>query len=77
MKSEPKRDATYELVVSGELDERYGSLFDGMEMNCTTGTTVLVGRVRDQAHLYGLIERIEELGLELVSVTQADTSSAE
>jgi hypothetical protein len=75
MKGEPTRDATYQLVVAGELDDRYGHLFEGMEMNRTTGTTVLVGRVRDQAHLYGLIERIEELGLELVSVTQAETIS--
>jgi hypothetical protein len=32
------------------------------------GTTVLTGPVRDQAHLHGLIERIQELGIELVSV---------
>lgn len=74
MKREPSRDASYELVVAGELDERYGYLFEGMEMERTTGRTVFKGRVRDQAHLYGLIERFEELGLELVSVTQADTS---
>jgi len=74
MKSEPTRDATYQLIVAGELDDRYGSLFEGMQMERTAGTTVLVGRVRDRVHLYGLIERIEELGLELVSVTQADTS---
>ena len=43
-------------------------------MECAGGTTVLVGRVRDRAQLYGLIERIEELGLELLSLQQSALS---
>ena len=74
MRSESRRDATYRLVVRGELDERYGYLFEGMQMERTEGTTVLSGPVRDQAQLHGLIERVEELGLDLVSVQQVDTS---
>jgi hypothetical protein len=66
--------ATYQLVVRGELDERYGYLFDGMEMERTEGTTAFTGSVPDQAKLHGLIERIEELGLELLSVQQVATS---
>lgn len=70
--------ASYQLVVRGELDERYGYLFDGMQMARVGGTTVIAGRVRDQAELHGLIERIEELGLELLSVQQqADLASAD
>ena len=42
-------------------------------MERTDGTTMLVGGVR-QAQLHGLIERIEELGLELLSVQQPTTS---
>ena len=67
-------DATYVLVIRGELDERYGLHFDGMRMERTSGTTVLIGPVRDQAQLYGLIERIEELGLELLSAQQLAAS---
>ena len=74
MKGEPIRDATYQIIVRGELDERYGYLFEGMQMERTEGTTVLEGPVRDQAQLYGLIERIEELGVELLSVQQVATS---
>jgi hypothetical protein len=74
MNDDRVRDATYQIVVRGELDQRYGYLFEGMRMECTGGTTVLVGRVRDQAQLYGLIDRIEELGLELLSMQQAATS---
>ena len=72
MESERTGATTYQLIVAGELDDRYGSLFEGMQMERTTGTTVLLGSVRDQAHLYGLIEQIEELGLQLVSVTQTN-----
>ena len=66
--------ATYQLVVRGELDERYGYLFEGMELERTDGTTVLTGSVRDQATLYGLIARAEELGLELLSMRQIASS---
>jgi hypothetical protein len=60
----------YRLVVRGELDARYAYLFDGMQMDTVDGTTVISGRVIDQAQLHGYIERIEELGLELLSVQQ-------
>ena len=66
------RGATYTLVVRGELDDRFAYLFDGMEMERIEGTTVLTGRVIDQAQLHGFIERLEELGLELLSVEQLE-----
>ena len=62
--------ATYRLIVRGELDERYGYLFEGMQMERTEGTTIFTGGVRDQAKLHGLIDQIEELGLDLLSVQQ-------
>jgi hypothetical protein len=68
MRGETGRGATYELVIRGELDARYGYLFEGMRMEQVAGTTLLTGRVRDQAQLYGFIGRIEELGLELLSL---------
>jgi hypothetical protein len=58
----------YRLVIRGELGDPFGFLFEGMEMERLAGTTVLTGPVTDQAHLHGLIERTQELGLELVSV---------
>jgi hypothetical protein len=62
---------SYELVLRGEIGDHFGVLFDGMRIARAGGTTVLTGRVRDQAHLHGLIERIQELGIELVSVNPA------
>ena len=61
----------YRLVIRGELDERFAYLFEGMRMERKAGQTILTGAVRDQAQLYGFFERIEELGLALVSVQQA------
>jgi hypothetical protein len=66
------RGTSYRLVVRGELDTRFAYLFDGMQMERVSGTTVLTGRVLDQAQLHGHIERIEELGLELVSLEQME-----
>ncbi len=59
---------SYRLVMRGELGDSFGILFDGMQLQRLAGTTVLTGEVTDQAHLLGLIERIQELGVELVSV---------
>jgi hypothetical protein len=69
------RCATYRLAVRGDLDERFASLFNGMKMERTQGTTVLTGPVIDQAQLHGFIERIEELGVELLCVEQLQEAS--
>ena len=58
----------YRLVLRGELGDSFGFLFDGMHLQRLAGMTVLTGQVTDQAHLLGLIDRIQELGVELVSV---------
>ena len=71
MQRDPARPQSYELVISGELGERFAYLFEGMRMERHAGLTTLTGPVRDQAQLYGLFDRIGELGLELVSVQQA------
>jgi pimeloyl-ACP methyl ester carboxylesterase len=58
----------YAFVLRGEIGDQFVVLFEGMRLQRIDGTTVLTGPVRDQAHLGGVIERIQELGLELVSV---------
>jgi hypothetical protein len=64
----PSMTAHYRLVVRGELGDRFGLLFEGMRLERDHGTTVITGAVIDPVHLYGVIERIQGLGLELVSV---------
>ena len=63
---------SYRLVLRGELGDSFGVLFGGMQLERLAGTTVLTGDVTDQAHLLGLIERVQELGVELVSVNPDD-----
>ena len=63
-----ERGCRYRLVHRGELGDSFGFLFEGMKLERLAGMTVLTGRVTDQAHLLGLIEQIQELGVELVSV---------
>ena len=58
----------YRIVVRSELGERYAVAFEGMEMETESGMTVLTGKIIDQPHLYGILERINGLGLELLSV---------
>jgi hypothetical protein len=60
----------YRITVRGRLTERFGSAFDGMALEPGSGETALVGDVRDQSQLHGLLDRIRDLGLELVSVEQ-------
>jgi hypothetical protein len=72
MDSDRARGRRYRLVLRGELGELFGFLFDGMKIDPVAGTTVLTGRVIDQAHLRGLIQRTRDLGLELLSIQPAD-----
>jgi hypothetical protein len=58
----------YRLVLRGELSDRFAGEFEGMHMERVAGTTVLSGNIVDQTHLYGLLDRLPELGIELVSV---------
>ncbi len=66
----------YRLVVRGELDDRFAYLFNGLDFERIAGTTVLSGTVADQAQLHGYIARVEELGLELVSIKQTGDPGA-
>ena len=68
MNSNWARGCRYRLVLRGELGDSFGFLFEGMQLRRLAGMTVLTGQVTDQAHLLGLIERIQDLGVELVSV---------
>ena len=63
-----KKDTVYRIVVRSELSDRYASAFEGMRMETKDGQTILTGEIKDQPHLFGILERINALGLELLSV---------
>jgi hypothetical protein len=58
----------YRIVVRSKLCERYASAFEGMKMETKDGQTILIGEIIDQPHLFGILDRINGLGLELLSV---------
>lgn len=60
--------AAYEIRIAGRVGEQLLSAFEGMEATVGSRETVLRGPVLDQAALYGLLDRVQALGLELVEV---------
>ena len=66
----------YRIVLRGRLSESLASAFEGMTLEVAPNRTVLVGDIRDQAHLYGLLDRLRDFGIELLAVEPADTPDA-
>jgi hypothetical protein len=63
----------YEIRIQGHLHSRWAAWFDGMTLaDSSDGTTVIRGLVADQAALHGLLQKVRDMGLPLVSVTQVD-----
>jgi hypothetical protein len=65
---EPMGAAGYEIYVRGHLDEMLISAFPGLAARTCGTETVLTGTLPDQAALYGVLGRIEALGLELIEL---------
>ena len=58
----------YEIQVKGYLDTRWNELFDGMVIGWKSGVTTISGMVPDQAALHGLLARVRDYGLVLISI---------
>ena len=64
------RPTRYRIVLKGELGDDFQILFDGLSLQREGGTTILTGTL-DQAQLGGIIARVQNLGIELVSIEPA------
>ena len=63
----------YEIRLMGRLDAHWAAWFDGLTVSQVgDGTTVISGPIADQAALHGLLQRVRDLGLPLVSVISVD-----
>jgi hypothetical protein len=71
MKEAPDRPepGRYEIRLKGHLDGRWAAWFDGLSLRLESdGTTVIHGPVADQSALHGLLQRVRDTGLPLISV---------
>ncbi|MHB0878733.1 MAG: hypothetical protein ACYC5O_22060 [Anaerolineae bacterium] len=68
----------YEITVEGHLDRRWSSWFSPLAVTVAAdGRTILAGPVMDQAALHGLLARIRDLNLTLVSVRRCEPDAAD
>jgi hypothetical protein len=58
----------YRIVVKGSLSPAFGSAFEGVTLEQLPGATALEADLADQAELHGILERLRNLGIELLSV---------
>ena len=62
-----------EIRVEGHLDQTWAEWLDGFTLAHTEGDeTILAGDVKDQAALYGLIAKLRDLGVKLISINSED-----
>jgi hypothetical protein len=68
------RAVKYEIRIEGSLDQGWTAWFDGMQITTEPGgVTVITGAVADQAALHGLLAKVRDLGLPLLSVQRIDS----
>jgi hypothetical protein len=68
-KTDPSNPTVYKIRIKGQLDSKWTDWFEGLIITLdTTGDTLLTGPVVDQAALHGLLKKIRDLGMTLVSV---------
>jgi hypothetical protein len=71
-------DGGYEIRLTGHLDARWNAWLDGLTVRHESdGTTVISGQVADQSALHGVLQRVRDLGLPLVSVRRVEVEPAE
>ena len=72
------KSGLYEIRIKGHLDDRWAEWFGGMTVTLEEdGNTLLTGPVVDQAALHGLLKKVRDLGLPLVSVSPLEHGQAD
>jgi len=62
----------YQIRIEGQLDSRWSDWFEGLTITLEGSDTLITGPVIDQAALHGLLRRVRDLGMPLVSVTPVE-----
>jgi hypothetical protein len=77
-KSDPSQPMIYQIRVKGHLGPRWTDWFEGLAITLEEdGSTLLTGPIVDQAALYGLLKRVRDLGIPLVSVKTVEPGPAD
>ena len=67
----PDQHQCYEIRLKGHLDDRWVEWFEGLTITLgEDGNTLLIGQVIDQAALHGLLKKVRDLGMPLLSVNR-------
>jgi hypothetical protein len=74
--SDPGRPARYEIRVDGVLDGRWADWFDGLPVSSDGTQTIISGLLADQPALHGVLAKVRDLGLCLISVRRLDPGEA-
>ncbi len=68
----------YQIRLKGHLDDRWSEWFEGLTITLEEdGNTLLTGRVSDQAALHGILKKVRDVGLPLLSVNSVEPDSEE
>jgi hypothetical protein len=73
----PGQPARYEIRVAGVLDDRWADWFGGLQVSSDGTKTIIVGLFPDQPALHGLLTKIRDLGLTLISLRQLGAGDTE
>lgn len=77
-KTEPSQPAVYQIRIKGQLDPQWRVWFEGMAIALDEdGVTLITGPVADQAALHGLLKKVRDLGLPLISVCPVELGTSQ
>jgi len=77
-KTDPGQPTVYQIRIKGHLSDQWTYWFEGLTITLEEdGDMLLTGPVPDQAALFGLLRRVRDLGMQLISVNRVDTGNQE
>ncbi len=77
-RTEPSQPVAYQIRIKGHLGSQWTDWFEGLTITLEdNGDTLLTGPVVDQAALHGLLKKVRDLGMPLLSVSRVDAGHAD